>query len=567
MAIRKEGGAAAGDVSGPGSSTDEAIARWDGTNGMTLQDSAVKIADTTGAMTFTSCSGADILWTDGAGDIGKELATRPANLYVTTDIKAGANDFSWEQGNFRLRLNRAANGGTIELNDSDNPAVTDRRLGSIGGIWNAGANRVAEIGFYTGDDTGDKDDGYIRFDTMQGGVSSERMRVEQNGDFSIVGLTASRALATDGSKVLTSATTTATELDFVSGVTSALQTQLDAKLDDFTSSTDNALVRTSGTAGEVVQDSVIVAADSTGSLTWSPGTASVVQSITAEGTADAVKAPSMTFQESNKSAGTGDGGDLVLNAGTSVGGSAGKVKIGSNAAVSSTTGTSTDNRIAIYNGTTGNIIEQSGNWTSEGTSGERLKGNSTNSNIQTARWLIEDVSNKFRLSHSASGRRWELTSSTIQTNSTVQPETASDNAIDLGVAGTARWRTGYFGTSIVDSGTLDVTGESTLRAAVQRKLTTVTTGTTVLDDTNYYIICDSSTGVITLTLPAASAAFDTDSGREYVIKDDGDASTNNITIDRAGSDTIDGDTSVVISADYGMVRLVSDGTNWFVVGA
>lgn len=43
------------------------------------------------------------------------------------------------------------------------------------------------------------------------------------------GLTASRAIVTNGSKVLASSATTATELGYVSGVTSAIQTQLDAK--------------------------------------------------------------------------------------------------------------------------------------------------------------------------------------------------------------------------------------------------------------------------------------------------------------------------------------------------
>jgi hypothetical protein len=43
------------------------------------------------------------------------------------------------------------------------------------------------------------------------------------------GLTASRAVATNASKQLVSATTTATELDYVSGVTSSIQTQLNGK--------------------------------------------------------------------------------------------------------------------------------------------------------------------------------------------------------------------------------------------------------------------------------------------------------------------------------------------------
>lgn len=45
----------------------------------------------------------------------------------------------------------------------------------------------------------------------------------------VSGLTASTALVTDGSKVITSSATTATELGYVSGVTSAIQTQLNGK--------------------------------------------------------------------------------------------------------------------------------------------------------------------------------------------------------------------------------------------------------------------------------------------------------------------------------------------------
>lgn len=42
-----------GDVVGPASSTDNAIARFDGTTGKLIQNSAVTIDDTTGSMTFT----------------------------------------------------------------------------------------------------------------------------------------------------------------------------------------------------------------------------------------------------------------------------------------------------------------------------------------------------------------------------------------------------------------------------------------------------------------------------------------------------------------------------------
>jgi hypothetical protein len=71
-------------------------------------------------------------------------------------------------------------------------------------------------------------------------------------------------------------------------------------------------------------------------------------------------------------------------------------------------------------------------------------------------------------------------------------------------------------------------------------------------------------GAVTLTLPAAA---DTRYGWELVVKDiSGSANTNNITINRAGSDTIDGGTSVSITTDYGHARLKAySDTAWMVL--
>ena len=64
----------------------------------------------------------------------------------------------------------------------------------------------------------------------------------------------------------------------------------------------------------------------------------------------------------------------------------------------------------------------------------------------------------------------------------------------------------------------------------------------------------------TITLATA----DTLPGRIIIVKDEtGTASTNNITINCQGAQTIDGAASVKITANYGVVRLYSDGTNWF----
>jgi len=73
-------------------------------------------------------------------------------------------------------------------------------------------------------------------------------------------LTASRAVVTDASKNLVSSAVTSTELGYVSGVTSAIQTQLNSKVDEV-ASTDNAIVRFNGTGG-AIQNSGLILDDS-----------------------------------------------------------------------------------------------------------------------------------------------------------------------------------------------------------------------------------------------------------------------------------------------------------------
>jgi hypothetical protein len=53
-------------------------------------------------------------------------------------------------------------------------------------------------------------------------------------------------------------------------------------------------------------------------------------------------------------------------------------------------------------------------------------------------------------------------------------------------------------------------------------------------------------------------------GRILIVKDEsGAAGTNNITVDTQGAETVDGQDSVTITADYGVVRVYSNGSNWF----
>jgi|TARA_R110000751_G_scaffold79991_1_gene161216 hypothetical protein len=64
---------------------------------------------------------------------------------------------------------------------------------------------------------------------------------------------------------------------------------------------------------------------------------------------------------------------------------------------------------------------------------------------------------------------------------------------------------------------------------------------------------------VTVTLPAVS------SNAAIIFKDSaGTAATNNITINRAGTATIDGATSQTVGSNYGSMKLISDGTDWFI---
>lgn len=82
----------------------------------------------------------------------------------------------------------------------------------------------------------------------------------------LAALTASRALQSDGSGVISVSAVTSTELGYLSGVTSSVQTQLDNKVTGPGSSTDEALARFDGTTGKLVQNSSSNLSDS-GSLT------------------------------------------------------------------------------------------------------------------------------------------------------------------------------------------------------------------------------------------------------------------------------------------------------------
>lgn len=85
------------------------------------------------------------------------------------------------------------------------------------------------------------------------------------------------------------------------------------------------------------------------------------------------------------------------------------------------------------------------------------------------------------------------------------------------------------------------------------------TGTYTLTSNDTFVNCDTTSGSFTLTLPAASVV----SGRTYHIKKTGAANT--CTIARAGSDTIDGATSIALTVENESRSIIGDGTSKWLV--
>lgn len=90
-------------------------------------------------------------------------------------------------------------------------------------------------------------------------------------------------------------------------------------------------------------------------------------------------------------------------------------------------------------------------------------------------------------------------------------------------------------------------------------ITTKTSGyTATISD--YTILCDATSGDLTIVLPAASTV----SGHIYNIKKI-DSTVNTVTLSPSGLDTIDGAAEVSTEIQWVNITVQSDGTNWYVL--
>ena len=149
----------------------------------------------------------------------------------------------------------------------------------------------------------------------------------------------------------------------------------------------------------------------------------------------------------------------------------------------------------------------------------------------------------------------ELAADTAFTTSSIAigGNTAPDHAMALSGAMSASLNvsaSGFVG------GRLHISG-----AVVLHHKTSAATMTASVDD--YYIGMDSTAAAVELRLPDAAVLTD---GHTYIVKDEGgNAGTNNITILASGSQTIDGENSLVLESAYASFSLYCNGINRYYV--
>ena len=105
----------------------------------------------------------------------------------------------------------------------------------------------------------------------------------------------------------------------------------------------------------------------------------------------------------------------------------------------------------------------------------------------------------------------------------------------------------------------DGVGLTAANAASFGVVRSVSASTTILTG-DYAILANSTAAFINVSLPAAATA----TGRIYFVKRV-NAGANNVTVDGFGSETIDGATTHVLSAQWARVEIISSGTAWFII--
>lgn len=93
-------------------------------------------------------------------------------------------------------------------------------------------------------------------------------------------------------------------------------------------------------------------------------------------------------------------------------------------------------------------------------------------------------------------------------------------------------------------------------------ITTITSNTT-LSNAHSTVLVDASSNAVTVTLPTAASAYSDGVGGRFSIK--AIDTSNTVTVDADGTETIDGSLTFVFASQYDAIEIQSDGSNWFII--
>lgn len=139
------------------------------------------------------------------------------------------------------------------------------------------------------------------------------------------------------------------------------------------------------------------------------------------------------------------------------------------------------------------------------------------------------------------------------TNSSVSVPSATTLSVDAPVAGTnVTFSTPPF--------SLQSSGATSLGQGVKRAFSGIASGTTNINYTHDIVQCNATSGNVTATLPNSTIY----GGFTFTFIRS-DASGNTVTINTTSSQTINGNTTYSLAAQYNRVTVVSDGSNWLII--
>ena len=203
------------------------------TSGVVLRDGAFSAVAASGTLTLGTGGGANstyslIVVTNATPNVLAIRTTSTSNAvpaYTLGDIPVAlvlyTGAYSTTEVQF-LTTNKTSNSLSVGY-DSSGYSETANIVGASG---------VTTITAASGTDVKVKLAGTAAGDTFEviDSAAQIQLKVQGDGVVNVPALTASRALVTDASNNLSAATTTSTEIGYVNGLTSAVQTQLNTKL-------------------------------------------------------------------------------------------------------------------------------------------------------------------------------------------------------------------------------------------------------------------------------------------------------------------------------------------------